>query len=227
MNTSVQLRRWVSRSRPATAGFELLGKRIDAHHVDAALDSSLVGSDVRNSVFLLVRIAASGHDGIAAAIGQASKFPVSTRICLAVDRSTLELVDAKRLDTTRVGILLDGVTVEISPADVIHEAIEAIRFDATFVARSARDLRARCALHSMVALAGSLGLATLGPSTMGSPALFESRLGFDFTDEDSDEAEGPESVTPCQDMNPAKGAPGRYPMSVDTVRGNGTLRSSR
>jgi hypothetical protein len=148
--------------------------------MSAVLDDAWGAVSEREATFFLVRIATTDHIGVATAIEQAAAFSFDARVCLALDQSTLSQVDVRRLEMTTVGLLLDGVNVRTSVAGMIHEAIEAVRFEPAFVSAAAHDIRLGCALRSMLDLATNLGLATLGPVMASDEATLAVGRRFDW-----------------------------------------------
>jgi hypothetical protein len=164
MSAPLAVRHWTFASDTSPGGIELLGPPCSAATLGAALDAACAALPMRDPAFLLVRLERTNRAGVEAAVQLASAFSATARVCLAIDRCTLAQLESQGLDTSNVGLLLDGVDADTPPSAVVHYAIEAIRFGPDFVAQAARNIRLGCALEAMVGLARNLGLATLGPA---------------------------------------------------------------
>ena len=176
------LRRWSSSSDSTSAVAELSIESIAANQLSDVLAANI--SRVRRCKMLLVRMRAVDRACLLAAwaTAQAANFPI--RICFAVDRSTLATIGPDLPADERVGLLLDGVDDTTPPIDMVNEAVEAIRFDARFVAKATRNLRSECVLDALLALAKNTGLATLGPESRTAHGSWRvPQVDFDFVAE--------------------------------------------
>jgi hypothetical protein len=175
------LRRWSSASDSTSAVAEV---SIESNQLSDVLAANL--SRVRSCKMLLVRMSTVDRTSLLAAwaTAQAAKFPI--RICFAVDRSTLATIGPNLPADERVGLLLDGVDDTTPPIDVVNEAVEAIRFDARFVAKATRNLRSECVLDALLVLAKNTGLATLGPESRAAHGSWLTpQVDFDFVEEEA------------------------------------------
>lgn len=177
--TGATIRVWASPSNPAVRGFEALTPPLAAKDVARYLrELDLAGC--ASGSFLLIPLAQTDHHGIAQAMEAASGGSKALRICLSVDHKSLERVDSRQLAGNQVGLVLDSVSLTTSAASIVHDVLEAVRFDPTFITDSQCSIRNDAALRAMLSLARSLGLATLGSATAGQRAgkIFE--YPFDY-----------------------------------------------
>ncbi|MEP6738958.1 MAG: hypothetical protein ABJA61_01180 [Caldimonas sp.] len=172
------LRRWSSATVVGLHAAEVLPAPADADALGHALNR--VAGDLADSAFLLVRVGRCDGDALRGAIATALAKGLTTRLCLAADRATLEQIAALGLDDDRVGLVLDDVTIDTPLSAFVWDRLEAVRFDADFVARAARNLRAGCALEAMLRLARNLGLCTLGSDAMPGGAALAEQEEFDY-----------------------------------------------
>jgi hypothetical protein len=187
VNGKAELRRWLSESSPAAFGLELVRQPLRLKELVAELDRALSSAHAGEATFLLVPLITTDHDGVQSAIDVASAFSSKTRICLALDGPTLARTDSDRLHQREVGLILDNVNALTSVSNLIHQSIEAIKFEARFCESALRELRTACAVRFMADLAGDLGLATLGASEQSvdhsafdwTNALAPIRIGFE------------------------------------------------
>ena len=207
MSTRVALRHWRSTSDASMSGLELLDLQRSAETLAATLDSAQGNVHARNAAFLLVRMAQSDRAGLQAALEIAADFSTDARVYLSIDRSTLNRLGSKRVDTRRAGLLLNDVDADTPPSEIVHEAIETIRFGADFVRKAQGRLRLRCSLDSTLFLAHNLGLATLGPTVSVMHESDEAGFLFDWT--------------------PSSASAGCLQMPARTDSGSATLRPSR
>jgi hypothetical protein len=89
-------------------------------------------------------------------------------------------VEAAGIDNDRIGLMIDNVGLRTPCSDLIWDRIEAIRFNAEFVAYAARDVRTACALEAMLGLAREVGLRTLGFDAVPDGAGLSGRCDFDY-----------------------------------------------
>jgi hypothetical protein len=134
-----------------------------------------VASDLAGCAMLIVRVAEIDCDGLAAAVDAAQAANLPSHICLAIGRSTLARLDREVRTGNGVGLLLDNVDGRTPLSEVMHEAVEAVRFDIAFTRKASQHLRSECILEAMLGLARNAGLCTLGPASWAggpsSPAL--------------------------------------------------------
>ena len=178
------LRRWSSSSDATAAVAELSLEAAPASQLAEALAANAVR--VRGCKMLIVRLGTVDRVTLlsAWATAQSARFPV--RICFAVERGTLTAIGPNLPADDQVGLLLDGVDDATPPVDVVNEAIEAIRFDARFVARATRHLRTECVLDALLTLAKNAGLATLGPESRAAHGSWLApQVDFDFVAEET------------------------------------------
>jgi hypothetical protein len=181
VSTGVAIRHWRSAADSSACGLELLEAQHSPETLAATLDAAHASVHARNAAFLLVCMAPTDRAGAEMTLEIAAAFSSSTRVYLSIDRSTLSRIGSKRLDTRRVGLLLNDVDCDTPPSDIVHEAIEAIRFRADFIRQARGELRLRCALDSTLFLAHNLGIATLGPTESALEELHVSGIQFDWT----------------------------------------------
>jgi hypothetical protein len=168
--------RWSS-TRAGTQIAELSAGPFDADGLTTVLER--IAPVLDGCAMLIVRLAPVDGDGLKAAVEAAHAADLTTHICFAIDRTTLAGLDPKVRTGGRVGLLLDRVDSGTPLADVVHEAVEAIRFDSAFAVHATQHLRSECVLEAMLGLARNTGLCTLGPSLM-SNAWSSLSLEFDY-----------------------------------------------
>lgn len=173
------LRRWSSVAASPVQAAELVAGPLPPESLGTAL-GALCERDLRDATFLLIRLTSGDGKAMHDAIAAANAFPLTTRLCLAVDRVAIEEIRACDLDGNRVGLLLDEVDADTPLSDLIVDSIEAIRFRADFVAHARRNLRAGCALDALLGLAWNLGLPTFGPNAAANEASTTTAPMFDF-----------------------------------------------
>lgn len=158
--SEASIRRWSSRTGGTASIAEVVLTDIGTERLAEVLAGSV--DTVKGCSMLIVALASMDRPMFlsAWATAQDSRFPV--RICFAVDRKTLARLGTSLPTSDRIGILLDGVDDETPLADVARDAVEAVRFESGFVARASEHLRSECVLDALLALARSLGVATLG-----------------------------------------------------------------
>jgi hypothetical protein len=179
MSTAPVLRRWCSPSSSVAQGFELLGPPLAPDAVGTAL-ADLRPSDIEGGTFLFVRLATTSHGGVSAAMATVRDLVSGVRVCLAIDRTTLDRVDSGLVNSGGVGLALDDVDEDTPLSAIARNPVEAIRFRAEFVARASRSLRLGCVLESMLLLARNLGICTTGPSTAASDNSISPTPIFDY-----------------------------------------------
>jgi hypothetical protein len=139
-----------------------------------------IASELTGCATLIVRVAGLESEGVlAAAFNAVRNAGLSCHICLATSRTPVAALDAHVRTNHNVGLLLDNVDGSTPLAELMHEAIEAIRFDPAFTKMAARHLRSECILEAMLGLARNAGLCTLGPAP-DSAEPSSSDLGFDY-----------------------------------------------
>ncbi len=178
------VRVWTSPSDPAVRGFEALIKPLAPQDVAQSL-RDLDLARCPSGSFLLLPLARTDQYGVEQAIESvlALKASETLRVCLTIDDKTLERVDSRKLIGDRVGLVLERLSLTTSTAAVVHDVLEAVRFDSSFIADSLCSIRIDAALRAMLSLARSLGLATLGSAAAGqrSAKIFE--YPFDYVTE--------------------------------------------
>ena len=187
MSTGVAMRHWRSASDSSACGLELLEAQPSPETLAATLDAAHGSVHARNAAFLLLCMAPTDRASVEMTLEIAAAFSSNTRVYLSIDRSTLSRIGSKRLDTKRVGLLLDDVDADTPPSDIVHEAIEAVRFRADFIRKARGQLRLRCTLDSTLFLAHNLGIATLGPTESAIEELDVYGVQFDWTSSASSE----------------------------------------
>lgn len=173
------VRVWTSPSNGAKPGYEALIEPLSPPDVAPSLRNVDL-SQCADGSFLLIPLAETDHNGVQQAIESAARASQTLRIYLTIDDRTLERVDSRRLVSDRVGLVLDRLSLITPMGALIHDVIDAVRFDATFIADSLGSIRIDAALRAMLSLAKSLGLATLGSAAagQGSAKIFE--YPFDY-----------------------------------------------
>jgi hypothetical protein len=176
------VRVWTSPSDPAVRGFEALIEPLAPQDVAKSL-RDLDLTRCTNASFLLLPLAQTDQYGVERAIESALGASETLRICLTIDEKTLERVDSRQLNGDRVGLVLDRLSLTTSTGAIVHDVLEAVRFDPSFIADSLCSVRIDAALRAMLSLARSLGLATLGSAAAGqrSAKIFE--YPFDYVSE--------------------------------------------
>lgn len=159
--TGAMLRVWSSSTDPTVRGVEALIQPVSPQDVATSLRCFDLCRYSGDSFFLLP-LAPTDPCGVDQAIEAAQSVSSVTRICLSIDEKTLARLDSRQLTGDQVGLVLDRLSLNTSTAAVVHDAIEAVRFDPSFVADSLRSIRIDAALRAMLSLASSLGLATFG-----------------------------------------------------------------
>ena len=166
---------------PARA-YELVSAPVRPQALRAVL-AFLATAVPKESSFVVVRLARGDDLAVREAIDAANESTLSSRLCFAVCRSTLQIVHFKELDNDRAGLMLDNVDAETPLTDIANDFIEAVRFDSEFVGRAHRNLRQGCVLDAMMGLARNLGLCTLGPQQTDTDAATASNAKFDYVPE--------------------------------------------
>ena len=179
MTAPASIRRWSSLAVPPVHAAELTSTPLKAGSLEQAL-SAISQCDLDGAAFLLVRLGRAEGVDLQRAITAANASRIGTRVCLAVDLSTLEHVEMDSLVAERVGLVLDDVDADTPLSSLMYESLEAIRFRPEFVARAVRSLRLGCALEAMLALAENLGLCTLGPAKAANEGTLAPEPMFDF-----------------------------------------------
>ena len=177
MTLPLALRHWSAATAGARDAVELLAT--DRHR---GLEGTMarLGKVVGDASFLVVPIDALDQAAIERAAAAFFLAGGSARVCLAGTRAALEAVDDAAIACERIGLLLDDVTVDTPLSDLISDRIEAVRFDADFVNRAARNMRLGCALEAMLSLARDLGLCTLGADAVPGGGSLAGRASFDY-----------------------------------------------
>lgn len=173
----VSLLRWYPTCRSDSEVRELGGGPFTAADLPSVFGR--VASDLAGCTMLIVRVAQLDSDGLAAAVDAARVAELSAHVCLAVDRATLARLDPHVRTSEGLGLLLDNVDSRTPLADVVHEAVEAIRFDLAFARKASQHLRSECILEAMLGLARNAGLCTLGPAS-SSDEQTSPTLEFDY-----------------------------------------------
>jgi hypothetical protein len=131
----------------------------------------------------MIPLAQTDHEGVARAMEAATGASERLRICLSIDDSTLERLDSRKLAGNQVGLVLDRLTMATCMSSIVHDLLEAVRFDSTFITDSLRSIRIDAALRAMLSLSRSLGLATLGSIEGGQRAAKIFEHPFDYVAE--------------------------------------------
>lgn len=172
------LQRWASTTTPARQAAELLRTSTGSRSLKTALVN--IVRQIQDAQFLVVKL----HDEDLPALGRAiesfSATGSSVRLCLAGDRRLLSKVDASGLDSDHFGLMIDDVSFDTTWADLVWDRIEAVRFRPSFVARAVCDMRAACALESMLGLVREMGLRTLGSHEAADCASVSGHYEFDY-----------------------------------------------
>jgi hypothetical protein len=156
------LLRWSPTCRSGSEVRELGGGPFTADELPSVFRQ--VASDLTGCTMLIIRVAQLDSGGLATAVDAVRAAELSAHVCLAVDRATLARLDLKVRTSKSLGLLLDNVDSGTPLADVVHEAVEAIRFDLAFARKASQHLRSECILQAMLGLARNAGLCTLGPA---------------------------------------------------------------
>ena len=178
MSASGVLVSWMSPTAPTGRGVELLSIDSDERSLEAALTD--VAGHLGNACFLIVNACRVDAITVRRAIEAFHAAGGDVRLCLAGDRETLTQLDAAGFDSDRVGLMLDEVDLNTRYSDMIWDRIEAVRFNAEFVAHATRDMRTACSLESMLALAREIGLRTLGADGSPEGAGLSGRHDFNY-----------------------------------------------
>lgn len=206
------VREWQLRSSRTEGGLELLGPKIKHTSLNATLDRAFPALNLKGRSFLVIRLETTDPDGLAATLKQASAWAGRIRISLAIDVSTLGLLDAeRRLDTRDAGLLLDDVDASTPPAALLHESLEAVRFRPEFISSARCSLRLEYALEACLGLARNLGLATLGSDEAGHRES-AAATPFDYTSRDVAEERGAAAIPHLRLQRPAPDQP-RFQLS--------------
>lgn len=178
---SVGVERWRSCASPNKIGMEAAAPPLVASEIRSVLDRMNIGAAGQPS-FVLVKIATTDAEGFAAAFRAAGLFDSPSRICLAVNESTLQLVDLDTLADHQpdVGIVLDEVDVATPMSLLIRDGVEAVRYSSSFVEDATRSLRVRAALNASLGLARELGIVTFGQGSQGELLDAEDATLFDY-----------------------------------------------
>jgi hypothetical protein len=149
---------------------------------------------------LIAPLGAANGDDLRHAVTAANASRLNTRLCLAVDSSTLQHLDVRSLNSERVGLVLDNVDAETPLFSFVDESLEAVRFTPEFISRATRNLRLWCVLEAMLRLAKNLGLCTLGPVEAANEEGSSIGPRFDFVPQDQQGAsEMPKYFAPLDD----------------------------
>lgn len=139
-----------------------------------------VCNDLAGAAFVVVPAAGLDTAAIEQMAGSLHRDGGRARLCLAADRRTLGALDAAAIDSDRIGLMLDGVDADTPLSELVWDRLEAVRFEARFVARAARELRLGCALDAMLGLARDMGLCTLGVDAVPDGGSVTGRAAFDY-----------------------------------------------
>ncbi len=169
---------WASVMSPSRQAVELLASRSD----DNAFELSLARAtrNLGQARFLLVNVTKIDAAVLDRAIAAFLASGASQRLCLAGHRSLLKEVEAAGFDNDRIGLMIDDVGLDTPCSDLIWDRIEAIRFNAEFIAHAAHDVRTACALEAMLGLAREIGLRTFGFDAVPDGASLSGRCDFDY-----------------------------------------------
>lgn len=150
-------------------------------HSESPLDAAarLVDSSA-GTAFLIVRLDRLHGEDLSRLIDAVCRSSAPPKMCLAGSRDDLGNLDHEAIDPDQVGLLLDEVTETTPVSDIIWDRIEAMRFQADFVARAANNLRVGCALECMLSLAREMGLCTLGSNPIPGGATVTGHTNFDY-----------------------------------------------
>ncbi len=169
MTVPISTRRWRSIASPSAFALELTARPLDPSALRQFL-ASLPEKELRDAAFVVVRLRALERERSKPIVVAANTWSHSARLCLAVDRGTLERIDFSALVAEHVGLILDDVDAETPLSAIARDSVEAIRFGAEFVARARGTVRVGCVLATMLDLASNLGLvhplALQRPQTM-------------------------------------------------------------
>jgi len=141
-----------------------------------------VAPALRNAQFVIIRVCDLSPVELRPAYEAFETAGGTARICLAGQRAALEAVADSNLD--HGGFMLDDLDINTACAELLWDRLDAVRFSARFAIEAQRDIRAGCALDSMLGLAGELGLRTLGPRVPSTAATFK-RFVFDYVPADT------------------------------------------
>jgi hypothetical protein len=205
MTVPISTRRWRSIASPSAFALELTARPLDPSALRQFL-ASLPEKELRDAAFVVVRLGALERERSKPIVVAANTWSHSARLCLAVDRGTLERIDFGALVAERVGLILDDVDAETPLSAIARDSVEAIRFGADFVARARGNVRVGCVLATMLDLASNLGLGTLGPAAAANDVASHSPVSnFDFVpssgfDAGADQPEGWDRCVPSHAM---------------------------
>jgi hypothetical protein len=158
MNAGLALGDWIA-TRCVGTGTELHASAIKGRSLNAVLSRTL--PSLTRADFIIVRAVEVTPSHLRLAEEALSAAHSRVRLCLAATRATLQHLMDHRIG--RVGFMLDDVDIQTPCSEFVWEGFEAVRFSDGFLAQAKLDLRAHCALASMLSLSRELGLTTFGP----------------------------------------------------------------
>jgi len=200
MSSPNAFRRWSSLAKPPLQAAELALGPIGPDAL-AQILNSISARDLKDVSFLLVRLIRVEGEALHRAIAAANASALPTRVCLAVDRFTLEAVGGAPIDDRRVGLVLDDVDADTPLSCLVSESVEAVRFHADFVTRAGNNLRLGVALEAMLDVSRHMGLCTFGPATAANESSLAPNPAFDFV---------PSSLTNSLNLPQHAGHPTRH-----------------
>jgi len=181
MTVPISLQRWTSTASPPAFAIEWTAEPVDASELEQ-LVATAREAELRGAAFAMVRIRTLEREAWEHVASIANRWSHNARLCLAIDRETLNRVESRELDTERVGLILDDVDAETPLSALARDSVEAIRFRTPFVVQARRSVRAGCVLAAMLDLTTNLGLGTLGPPVAPNDGLSPLLIpAFDFT----------------------------------------------
>jgi hypothetical protein len=172
------LRRWHSAAPLAPHAVELMGSPTQNDELRQLLPRLI--RQIGHAAFVVVPVENLDSEAVRLGVEAFHAAGGTARICLAGRHAALEAIDLEVVGSDDVGFLLDAVGIDTPLSELIWDRIQAVRFDADFVMRAAKNLRVGCALESMLALARDIGLCTLGADAMPQGGTLTGRTAFDY-----------------------------------------------